>query len=84
MVVVLSLSSLSFLISRLVELDLDLVRGGSAGKYEMSPLNFSTSARALIKPQELSSSAYCSLQARYSHSLLMSSNGLLTHASSSN
>lgn len=54
------------------------------GKYEIRPLNFSTSALALTRPQRPSISAYCSRHARYNHSFPMSNNGALKLASSSN
>jgi hypothetical protein len=76
--------SLAFLIARYVASASGILRDPSEGKYDTRPLNFNTSALALTKPQQPRSSAYCSLQARYSQSLLMSSNGLLTQDSSSN
>ena len=56
----------------------------SNGKYDTRPLNLRTSALLLIRFQQPSISAYCSLHARYNHSFDMSSRGALTDASSSN
>jgi hypothetical protein len=77
-------SSPAVLRERYIDPALELLRNRSGGKYETRPLNFNTSARVLISFQPLSISAYCSLHARYSQSLLMSNRGLLRQASSSN